>query len=118
MRMIPALVLAAFLGGCGSDQSTAPDPVPPPPTVRATPQITFEPGDVEVVASSEVTWVFESVPHNVFFSDAADGPADITGFNVDTSVVRKFDRAGTFAYECRIHPGMRGQVTVRPIRGS
>jgi plastocyanin len=29
-------------------------------------------------------------------------------------VTHKYDKAGTYAYQCTIHPGMKGTVTVNP----
>jgi plastocyanin len=39
-------------------------------------------------------------------------PADIPGNNSGTTVNRTFATAGTYIYNCHIHPGMRGSIVV------
>jgi plastocyanin len=52
------------------------------------------------------------VAHNVFFDSVPGAPADIPGSNAGNSVSRTFASAGTYAYSCHIHPGMRGSIVV------
>jgi plastocyanin len=74
----------------------------------------FQPATIEVTAGSAITWTNnDSAPHTVTagtpeaqtgdFHESLDpgGTAEIT-----------FDEAGTFAYYCSVHPGMRGEVVV------
>ena len=51
------------------------------------------------------TWVGNN-PHNV----TADGFASET--QVEGKFIQTFDRAGSYAYACTIHPGMEGTVVV------
>ncbi len=120
-KILTVVLLAFFVGACSDDSD---DPAGPPSdtsqpsVVEATPQITFNPGQVTVDLGETVTWEFGSVAHNVFFDDAAGTPDDIAGFNSNTSFSRTFDGAGTFGYECRIHPGMRGTIVVNAAGSS
>lgn len=119
-RALTFMLLAPFPLACSDsgDDPAGPSGNPQSATVQATPQIAFNPGEVTIEVGGTVTWAFGSVPHNVFFDDAAGTPQDIAGFNSNTSLSRTFDAAGTFAYECMIHPGMRGAVVVSPASGS
>lgn len=109
-------VLAVAACGGDDDYSSGPEPDPTPvqaATVDAAPSIRFTPGEVNLVRGGTVTFRFGGVPHNVFFDDAPAGaPEDIEGTRTNESVARTFGTAGTFGYECLIHPGMRGTVIV------
>ena len=74
----------------------------------------FQPPHVEVPARTTVTWTNgDQAPHDVKF---ADGPqSDVLSFGA--TYQRVFDTPGTFDYECTIHPGMVGRVTVTPRGG-
>jgi plastocyanin len=80
-------------------------------SVAATPSITFNPAVVDIAAGGTVTWDFGSLTHNVTFDAATGRPANITA-STNTSVARTFATAGTFSYQCTIHPGMTGTVNV------
>ncbi len=74
----------------------------------------FIPFNTTVKVGGIVRFNFENGnPHNVIFAKIAGAPADIL---VTQSVVinRAFAAIGTFPFECKIHPGMMGQVTVVP----
>jgi plastocyanin len=56
-----------------------------------------------------VTWTnADQSPHNVTFDD---GPSS-SNLNFGATFQRVFNDPGTFDYECTIHPGMVGRVTV------
>jgi plastocyanin len=80
--------------------------------VTATTGQQFTPATVRVATGGTVTWVFQSLGHNVTFDDATGAPEDIPGANSNTSIARTFSTNGTFAYHCTIHPGMSGTVQV------
>jgi len=81
-------------------------------TVNATPSIAFNPSPVKIVPGGTITFAFGSVAHNVYFDPIAGAPADIPGNNAGTSVSRTFASAGTYVYNCHIHPGMTGTIVV------
>lgn len=116
-----SLLLATTLAlGCaGAGAVTAPTPPTPPAvpvtsaTIDATPAIVFSPAEVHLVQGGTVTFAFGTVGHNVFFdNDPAGAPENIGGVNSNTNVSRVFTTAGTYTFNCHIHPGMRGTVIV------
>ena len=104
------------LGACGGDSPTAPvtqNPVPEA-TVQATPSEKFTPGQITLTAGGTVTFAFGSLAHTVFFdNDPAGAPDNIPDASANKSVTRTFTTAGTYNYNCHIHPGMRGTVVVQ-----
>ena len=89
----------------------------------------FEPGEIEVKTGTTVTWTNnddilhtvtsgvgqkQGVPGVSQNKDAKpDGMFDQEMDGVDATFEFTFEKAGTFAYYCAIHPGMTGKVTVR-----
>lgn len=87
---------------------------PPANTINASPSLAFSPSTLTVNAGDVVTFAFGSVAHNVAFDNpVAATPADIGGFNSNTSIQRTFTTSGTYTYHCTIHPFMTGSVVVR-----
>lgn len=84
------------------------------PISIVTPAIAFTPQRATAARGGTVTFAFGSVAHNAYFSSAPGGgtPTDITGANSNVSVTRTFSTAGTFTYNCHIHPGMSGTIVV------
>jgi plastocyanin len=81
--------------------------------VNATPQIAFSPAQLTLTQGGTVTFAFGSVGHNVYFdNDPAGAPADIPGVNSNANVDRVFGTAGVYTFNCHIHPGMHGTITV------
>jgi len=114
-----ALLGVAMLAACGGSSATSTDPVVSGPpvtaaTVQATPSNQFTPNTVTIAVGGTVTVDFGSVAHNVFFDNAPAGaPADITAPSSNKSTTLTFNKAGTFEYDCHIHPGMHGTVVVK-----
>ena len=86
---------------------------------------TFSPADVVVHPGDVVTWtVTKSInePHTVTSGQPTDAtPGSIFDSGVENSAKLKddggtfsftFDKAGTYAYFCQIHPDMKGTITV------
>jgi plastocyanin len=73
--------------------------------------IQFAPKDTTVKAGQKVKWVNEdSVDHNVTADSGADFKSD--NFGKGGSFEFTADKAGTIKYECTLHPGMTGTLTV------
>jgi len=90
-------------------------------TVRASANlavVTMPPGDVftpfqvTVPVGGTVRWEFPQKPHNVIFDRKTGAPTDIQS-TANSAVSRTFALAGTFPYDCTLHPGMAGEVVVR-----
>jgi plastocyanin len=115
IRLRLALLTGVLLAyGCGSGSGN--DVTAPPAggnTVAATPALAFTPGSITIHAGESVTFAFGSVAHNVFFDPQNGVPADIGGNNANLSVERTFATAGSYAYQCHIHPSMHGTVIVQ-----
>ena len=105
-----------LLSGSGGGYTTAASTTSGPPgvtaTVDATPNLAFSPSPASILPGGTVTFAFGAVAHNVFFDAVPGAPADIAGNNSGTSVARTFPTAGTYTYNCHIHPGMRGTIVV------
>jgi plastocyanin len=68
----------------------------------------FDPDEATVAVGGTVTWTWGGADqHNVTFSDASS-PTQTAG-----SYMRTFSTAGTFPYQCTIHAGMDGTITVQ-----
>lgn len=121
-RLLAALAATALLGlvGCSSSSSAAGSDTPfkvkgePVPTdkVDLPKSYTFAPAVVGVKAGTTVTWTNrDDFPHNVTLLSGPDKTSKHLGIGDSASI--PFAQAGTFYYECTLHPGqMRGKVVV------
>ena len=100
------VAVVAVAGGCPGDGGG--DGGAAAATIRT---FRFAPDPVEVDAGTTVTWTNEDdILHSVTSTTGAfggdlDGPGATFGFT--------FEEPGRYAYVCRIHDGMEGQVVVR-----
>ena len=121
-RLLAALAATALLGlvGCSSSSSSASSDAPfkvkgePVPTdkVNLPKSYKFAPAVIEVKAGSTVTWTnHDDFPHNVTLVSGPDKTSKHLGIGDSASI--PFAQAGTFYYECTLHPQqMRGKVVV------
>jgi plastocyanin len=72
---------------------------------------TFTPQTVDITSGGSVTWTFGALTHNVTFGGQAGAPTNIPT-TVNAQISRTFNTAGTFDYDCTVHPGMSGTVVV------
>ena len=74
----------------------------------------FDPASVTVAVGQAVTWVWNSggSTHNVIFLAPDVSPANCPTQG-SGNCTRTFGTAGTFNYQCTIHPGMSGRVVVQ-----
>jgi len=71
----------------------------------------FSPGSVTVAVGDTVTWTNSDAQAHTATAD--DGSWDTGTLGNGASGTITFSSAGTFAYECSIHPEMTGTVTVQ-----
>lgn len=67
--------------------------------------------EIEVASGTTVTFVNAGIVFHTVTSDDPGRPFD-KGANPGEEVTVRFERAGTFAYHCGIHPDMKGVVHV------
>jgi plastocyanin len=71
----------------------------------------FGPATLTVTKGTSVTWSNEDdIPHSIVLN--ALGVRSKT-IDTDKEFTYKFDKAGSFAYICGLHPFMKGQVVVK-----
>ena len=98
------VTVTAAGGGGGGGTSSA--------TVT-TPNLTFSPRTVTIAPGGTVTWRFSEVLHNVTFTGAEPTGGSIPNTSPGASVSRTFPTAGSYPYQCTLHSGMTGSVTVQ-----
>jgi plastocyanin len=124
-RTLLAFAAAGLLlvSACASGASTesAPEPaheasskssVSKDKTVLLPKSYAFAPESVEVAEGGTVTWINkDDFPHTVQLLDGSEGDKAI-GVGKSTSIT--FDKAGSYPYNCSLHPTqMKGEVVVR-----
>ncbi len=128
LTMVGCLVLTgALLAGCGSDSkksSSASTPAAAPASTQpaAAPagggtvaiqmkNTAFNPAQVTAKVGQTVKWTNEDpFAHNVK-ADAGE-KFKSSNFSQGGTYSYKLDKAGTISYECTIHQGMKGTITV------
>jgi plastocyanin len=113
--LVGSLVLAVSatcVGACGASPTNSADNSPPGAPAAATVEVkgfAFQPPVVSVPSGSTVEWRFNDGfnPHNV-----VGGGGLRSGDHTKGTYRHTFSTAGTFAYDCDIHPWMRGTVIV------
>ena len=73
----------------------------------------FIPIEVTIRVGEQVFFEFPQTIHNVIFENKPGAPQDIQQTR-NVTVARTFSVAGQFHYDCTLHPGMVGSVTVTP----
>ncbi len=73
----------------------------------------FAPADLTIAAGTRVEWINQDdEPHSIVVADPAM-PLKSGGLDTGETFAATFDRPGTYAYFCSIHPQMTGTITVR-----
>jgi len=73
--------------------------------------IRFQPAEITVKVGDTVTWKNEDpVDHNAVATSGADFKSEL--FGEGETFEYTTEAAGTIEYECTIHPGMTGKITV------
>ena len=110
-RLSAVLGLLALLAvGCGGSSGGSSSGASKPVTVTIK-NVAFQPPRLEIDAGQTVTWRFQDAPtaHTV---TAADHSFD-SGTMTSGEFSHRFDKAGTYDYNCTVHPQqMKGTVVV------
>lgn len=74
----------------------------------------FQPANLVVAAGTTVRWAWatNATPHDVTPSGAGTEPAASPTEAAPFAFAHTFNTPGVYAYECTVHPGMTGTVTV------
>jgi plastocyanin len=108
LGLLAGLVVLVLVA-CGGSGSGARDASPAARGAVTMIANQFSPPHVQVPARTTVTWTNgDQSRHNVTFKD---GPSS-SNLTFGATFQRVFDTPGVFDYECTIHPGMVGRVTV------
>ena len=71
----------------------------------------FTPAEITIAPGESVTWINnDGAPHGLEFSDGSSGNDLLLP---GASYSRRFDKPGTYEYNCSVHPYMTGRVIVR-----
>ena len=120
MVMIVFTTLAQFASLAGPPYAKAPGAaktaVPASQPAAATVKIenfAFEPKELDIAVGTTVTWTnADDVPHTATSRD--DPPAfDSGALDTDEKFSFTFNKPGTFAYYCKVHPHMKGVIIVK-----
>ncbi len=109
---------ASSSAGSGSSGSTSSSASGANPTVKEQPGkaaagFVFAPASLTVKTGTTVKWVdANTVPHNIVGQGSASSIINRPAINTDSYSVT-FSKPGTYHYQCIIHPGMVGVVTVQ-----
>ena len=112
-----AASVAASVAPASVVPSTVPSTAPSAPASGATgdavsiADFSFQPAALTVPVGTKVTWTNnDSTGHTV---TADDGSFTSDRLGSGTTFSQIFAKAGTFAYHCSIHPGMKATITVQ-----
>lgn len=115
---------AMVAAGCSKDSSgtaeQGPGPTTPPPGSRnvevSMGGSTFNPASVQIPIGGSVTWR-NATPTAHTITPSLDQPGSWRAVNVPGQTgftfTHTFNSAGTFDYECTLHAGMTGTVSVQ-----
>jgi plastocyanin len=117
MRVRLLLVISVLAAACGGSDSTTTPPVSTNKTIEVvTLSTAFSPNFLTINAGDTVR--FNITPsangegHDVTFDAKTGAPANIP-VTLRAVIARVFTARGTFHYNCFVHPGMTGDVTVQ-----
>lgn len=111
--VVPFLLVLSLLvaAGCGSGGGGGKATVLAPGDQISMKGLRFHPDHAQVTVGQKVTWVDdESVPHDVKADSGATFQSPTFGHKGTFSITPT--KAGTIEYECTLHPGMTGKLTV------
>ncbi len=102
------LLAGAACGGGSKDKPASPTGGAAPAAVIKAEGTTWSPNDVTLKSGDVVEWNVEgSIVHDLKGDEGVSHAA-----SSKFTVTHKFTTAGTFSYQCTIHSGMTGTITV------
>jgi len=106
------LVISVVAAGCGGTSATTTSGASGAGGGQvAMKSFAFDPASVTVKVGESVTWTNnDSATHTVVADNGEFKSSDIAK---GATFTFKFDKAGTYAYHCGIHPSMTGTVMVK-----
>ncbi len=73
----------------------------------------FHPSHLSVKVGDTVTWTnTDAVGHDVTADDGSFKSGEPAAMTEDTTFEHAFEKAGSFAYKCTVHPKMTGTIEV------
>ena len=124
LTLLPALIAAALLAGCGGDDATLDTgtAAPPAETSSATPEGTtaevsiadfaYDPATVTVKAGTAVSWTNEDAAAHTATISTGARKFDTETIEEGQTATVTFNTPGTYAYTCVFHPLMKGTLVV------
>ena len=113
--ILTGLAVIAACGGGGDGYGSGPNGNPGGSTGSTSTTVSvrnnvFDPAATTVAVGSTVNWTWAqgATEHNVTFDDGQKSATQTSG-----GYARVFGTAGTFAYQCTLHPSMTGTVKVQ-----
>ena len=124
--LISVVCSGVFAGGCAAEE---PERIKSSAAEIEVVNISYSPATLEIDSGTEVVWINqdEGVHHTATSGLPGDGgvpgvskpkPAKADGTfdgdlpDVSSEFAFTFDEPGTYAYFCRVHPSMTGEVVV------
>jgi plastocyanin len=101
----------AFLAAAAMAALVAAAPPAPPAAIVRIDDFAYRPATLTVTTGTVVRFVNDDAePHTV---TATGRTFDSGGLDTGDAWTHRFDRAGTYAYFCALHPYMKGSIVVR-----
>jgi plastocyanin len=109
LLLIPAFLFAAFFNsGCSKSTGNGPTPGTNEVWMQNT---AFNPSTINVSVNATVKWTNkDGFDHSVEANDKSFGSGNM---GPGVTYTHQFTTAGTYQYNCPIHPGMNGTVVVK-----
>lgn len=130
-KLVAALAFTAVLSSCGGSGGGDDDAAAPAPeTAIVVQHIAFDPPSLEIAPGTEVTWTNRDAGVVHTATSGVPGDKGVPGLDNGTppkpdgtfdgkmeddgtSFLFTFEESGTYAYFCRVHQSMTGQIVVR-----
>jgi plastocyanin len=118
--LVIILVVGVFAASCGGSTVGASTTASTPGTTAGggaggaqvvLKNLAFDPATVTIKAGESVTWTNQDAMNHTVVADKGEFKSSDLGQGATFTF--KFDKAGTYAYHCSIHPSMKATVVVQ-----